>query len=156
MYKILVLGEPFPRSRPRDRYRERDNGRPNNEGNARTSATGLQTETSTTTSSSMTGVPTIVLSGVRQYSGQLPTILQSRERPDECGSSYEENVDGSKDSGDTGSVGDPELVSIFDGHSSPLGSAQRHGSRGSKSRQVIERRERDGGRREGKWERKHS
>lgn len=143
-------------SRPRDRYRERDNGRPSNEGNARTSATGLQTETSTTTSSSMTGVPTIVLSGARQYSGQLPTILQSRERPDECGSSYEENVDGSKDSGDTGSVGDPELVSIFDGHSSPLGSAQRHGSRGSKSRQVIERRERDGGRREGKWERKHS
>ncbi|XP_022147021.1 uncharacterized protein LOC111016058 isoform X2 [Momordica charantia] len=143
-------------SRPRDRYRERDNGRPSNEGNPRTSASGLQPETSTTTSSSMSGVPTIVLSGARQYSGQLPTILQSRERPDECGSSYEENVDGSRDSGDTGSVGDPELVSIFDGHSAPLGSAQRHGSRGSKSRQVIERRERDGGRREGKWERKHS
>uniref|UniRef100_A0A9I9CNE9 Galactose-binding domain-containing protein n=1 Tax=Cucumis melo TaxID=3656 RepID=A0A9I9CNE9_CUCME len=143
-------------SRPRDRYRERDNGRPSNEGNARTTASGLQTETSTTTSSSMTGLPTIVLSGARQYSGQLPTILQSRERPDECGSSYDENVDGSKDSGDTGSVGDPELVSIFDGHSGPLGSGQRHGSRGSKSRQVIERRERDGGRREGKWERKHS
>ncbi|XP_023527123.1 uncharacterized protein LOC111790459 isoform X1 [Cucurbita pepo subsp. pepo] len=143
-------------SRPRDRYRERDNGRPSNEGNARTSAGGLQTETSTTTNSSMTGVPTIVLSGARQYSGQLPTILQSRERPDECGSSYDENIDGSKDSGDTGSVGDPELVSIFDGHSGPPGSSQRHGSRGSKSRQVIERRERDGGRREGKWERKHS
>lgn len=33
-----------------------------------------------------------------------------------------------------------------------FGSGQRHGSRGSKSRQVVERRERDG-RREGKWQR---
>lgn len=93
-------------------------------------------------------MPTVVLSGSRQFSGQLPTILQARDRPDECGSSYEENLDG-----DTGSVGDPESVSAFDGQSSGFGSAQR--SRGSKSRQVVERRERDG-RREGKWERKHS
>jgi len=66
---------------------------------------------------------------------------------------YEENVDGSKDSGDTSSIGDPELVSAFEGPSG--GYSQRHSSRGSKSRQVGERRDRDS-RREGKWERKHS
>ena len=103
----------------------------------------------------MASMPTVVLSGSRPFSGQLPTILQSRDRLDECGSSYEENIDGSKDSGDTGSVGDPDLASAFDGQVVGFGSAQRHGSRGSKSRQVAERRERDG-RREGKWERKHS
>lgn len=98
-------------------------------------------------------MPTVVLSGSRQFSGQLPTILQSRDRQDEGGSSYEENFDGSRDSGDTGSIGDPELVSALEGQ--PGGSAQRHGgSRGSKSRQIMERRDRDG-RREGKWERKH-
>lgn len=101
----------------------------------------------------MAAMPTVVLSGSRPFSGQLPTILQSRDRLDECGSSYEENLDGSKDSGDTGSVGDPDLASAFDGQPGGFGSAQRHGSRGSKSRQVVERRERDG-RREGKWERK--
>ncbi|GAV65319.1 hypothetical protein CFOL_v3_08834 [Cephalotus follicularis] len=88
-------------------------------------------------------------------SGQPPTILQSRDRSDDCGSSYEENLDGSKDSGDTGSVGDPDSVSAFDGQSSGFGSAQRHGSRAGKSRQGTERRERES-RREGKWERKHS
>ncbi|PON87476.1 Galactose-binding domain-like [Trema orientale] len=139
--------------RPRERYRERENGRAGNEGSTRTSTSGsLQLETST--SSSMASMPTVVLSGSRQFSGQLPTILQSRDRLDECGSSYEENIDGSKDSGDTGSVGDPDLASAFDGQVGGYGSAQRHGSRGSKSRQVVERRERDG-RREGKWERKH-
>lgn len=100
-------------------------------------------------------MPTVVLSGSRPFSGQPPTILQSRDRQDDCGSSYEENFDGSKDSGDTSSVGDPDLVLAFDGQSGGFGSAQRHGSRGNKSRQVMERRERDG-RREGKWERKHS
>ncbi|KAF5451858.1 hypothetical protein F2P56_026920 [Juglans regia] len=135
-------------SRPRERYRERENGRSGNEGSTRSSGS-LQPETSTSSTSVM---PTVVL---RQFSGQLPTILQSRDRPDESVSSYEENVDGSKDSGDTCSVGDPELVSAFDGPSGGFGSAQRHGSRGSKSRQVVERREREG-RREGKWERKHS
>jgi len=102
--------------------------------------------------------PAIVLSGSRPFSGQPPTILQSRDRQDDCGSSYEENFEGSKDSGDTGSVGDPDSITAFDGQSVGFGSAQRHGSRGSKSRQVMERREgreRDG-RREGKWERKHS
>ena len=100
--------------------------------------------------------PSVVLSGSRPFSGQVPTILQSRDRLDECGSSYEENFDGSKDSGDTGSVGDPDLVSAFEGQPGGIiGSTQRHGSRGSKSRQMMERRERDGGRREGKWERKH-
>ncbi len=141
-------------SRPRDRYRERENGRSGNEGSTRISSGSLQPETSAT-STSMGTMPTVVLSGSRQFSGQLPTILQSRDRLDECASSYEENLDGSKDSGDTGSVGDPDLVSAFDVQSGGFGSAQRHGSRGSKSRQVVERRERDS-RREGKWERKHA
>lgn len=101
----------------------------------------------------MATVPTI-LSGSRSFSSQLPTILQSRDRPDECGSSYEENIDGSKDSGDTGSAGDADSVSVFDGQSGGFGSSQRHGPRGSKSRQLLERREWEG-RREGKWERKH-
>ncbi|XP_058002551.1 uncharacterized protein LOC110658126 isoform X2 [Hevea brasiliensis] len=140
-------------SRPRERYRERENGRSSNEGSTRTSSGSLQAEISTTSSSM--SMPAVVLSGSRSFSGQPPTILQSRDRTDECGSSYEENFDGSKDSGDTGSVGDPDLISAFDGQSGGFGSAQRHGSRGSKSRQVMERRERDG-RREGKWERKHS
>uniref|UniRef100_A0A2N9HB34 Uncharacterized protein n=1 Tax=Fagus sylvatica TaxID=28930 RepID=A0A2N9HB34_FAGSY len=122
-------------SRPRDRYRERENGRSGNEGSTRISSGSLQPETSAT-STSMGTMPTVVLSGSRQFSGQLPTILQSRDRLDECASSYEENLDGSKDSGDTGSVGDPDLVSAFDVQSGGFGSAQRHGSRGSKSRQV--------------------
>ncbi|XP_022718696.1 uncharacterized protein LOC111276964 isoform X3 [Durio zibethinus] len=144
---------PSSHTRPRERYRERENGRPSNEGSTRTSSS-LQPET--TTSSLIAATPTIVLSGSRSFSSQPPTILQSRDRGDECSSSYEENFDGSKDSGDTGSVGDPELVSTFDGQSGGFGSSQRHGSRGSsKSRQVLERRERDG-RRESKWERKHS
>lgn len=134
-------------SRPRERYRERENGRSGNEGSTRSNV-GLQPEISTSSTSVM---PTVL----RQFSGQQPTILQSRDRPDESVSSYEENVDGSKDSGDTCSVGDPELVSAFDGPSGGFGSAQRHASRGSKSRQLVERREREG-RREGKWERKHS
>ncbi|CAK7341725.1 unnamed protein product [Dovyalis caffra] len=141
--------------RPRDRYRERENGRSSNEGSARTNTGSLQPDT--TTSSSM-AMPTVVLSGSRPFSGQPPTILQSRDRQDDCGSSYEESLDGSKDFGDTGSVGDPDSITAFDGQSVGFGSAQRHGSRGSKSRQVMERREgreRDG-RREGKWERKHS
>ncbi|KAK3000070.1 hypothetical protein RJ639_023133 [Escallonia herrerae] len=140
-------------SRPRERYRERENGRSSNEGNIRTSSGSLQPET-TTSNSSMTAIPTVVLSGTRPFSGQPPTILQSRDRPDECGSSYEENFEGSRDSGDTGSVGDPDLVSALDAQSGGFGSAQRHGSRAGKSRQIMERRERDG-RREGKWERKH-
>ncbi|GLT36455.1 hypothetical protein SLA2020_108300 [Shorea laevis] len=137
-------------SRPRERYRERENGRAGGEGSIRTGTGSLQPE-----GSSMATMPTVVLSGSRSFSAQPPTILQSRDRADECSSSYEENLDSSKDSGDTGSIGDPELVSAFDGQSGGFGSAQRHGSRGSKSRQVVERRERDG-RREGKWERKHS
>ncbi|ESR50586.1 hypothetical protein CICLE_v10030475mg [Citrus x clementina] len=139
--------------RPRERYRERENGRSSAEGTARPSTGSLQPEISTS-SSSMAGMPTIVLSGSRSFSGQTPTILQPRDRSDDCGSSYEENFDGSRDSGDTGSIGDPESVSAFDGQSGVFVSSQRHGSRGSKSRQVMERRERDG-RREGKWERKH-
>ncbi|KAK6804186.1 hypothetical protein RDI58_001970 [Solanum bulbocastanum] len=136
--------------RPRERYREREMGRAGNEG-TRTS-TGM-TLPETATSSSMVTMPTVVLSGARQFSGQHPTILQSRDR-DECGSSYEENFDGSKDSGDTGSIGDADLVSALEGPSMNFGSSQRHGPRGSKPRQIVERRERDG-RRESKWERKH-
>ncbi|KAL7126039.1 hypothetical protein ABFS83_14G158400 [Erythranthe nasuta] len=123
-------------TRARDRYRERENSREgNNEGG------------------SLRTVTTLPLRG-SSFSGQLPTILQSRERSDECGSSYEENFDGSKDSGDTGSLGDSDMVSALEGQNSNYGSGQRHGSRGGKSRQIVERRERDG-RREGKWERKH-
>ncbi|XP_058225121.1 uncharacterized protein LOC131334217 isoform X2 [Rhododendron vialii] len=141
-------------SRPRERYRERENGRSSNEGNLRAMSGSLQTETGTS-NSSLTNMPSVVLAGSRPFSGQVPTILQSRDRLDDGGSSYEENFDGSKDSGDTGSVGDPDLVSALDGQPGGVGSAQRHGPRGSKpSRQMIERRERDG-RREGKWERKH-
>lgn len=141
-------------SRPRERYRERENGRSGNEGTLRSNSGSLQSEISTTASSiaAMAAMPTVVLSGSRAFSGQPPTILQSRDRPDEGGSSYEENFDGSKDSGDTGSIGDPELVSAFDGLSGGFGSSQR--PRGSKSRQIMERKEREG-RREGKWERKH-
>ncbi|KAG5538928.1 hypothetical protein RHGRI_019470 [Rhododendron griersonianum] len=141
-------------SRPRERYRERENGRSSNEGNLRAMSGSLQTETGTS-NSSLTNMPSVVLAGSRPFSGQVPTILQSRDRLDDGGSSYEENFDGSKDSGDTGSVGDADLVSALDGQPGGVGSAQRHGPRGSKpSRQMIERRERDG-RREGKWERKH-
>jgi hypothetical protein len=139
-------------SRPRDRFRERDNGRSGNEGSTRVGPGSLQPEIPST-NSSMVSSPTIVLSGSRTFSGQMPTILQSRDRQDDTGSINEENVDGSRDSGDTGSVGDPELVSAFDGQSGGYGS-QRHSSRGSKSRQLGERREREN-RREGKWERKH-
>ncbi|KAK8464628.1 hypothetical protein PHAVU_010G039700 [Phaseolus vulgaris] len=139
-------------SRPRDRFRERENGRSGNEGSSRVGSGSLQPEIPST-SPSIVPSPTIVLSGSRTFTGQLPTILQSRDRQDDTGSMYEENVDGSKDSGDTSSIGDPELVSAFEGPSG--GYSQRHSSRGSKSRQVGERRDRDS-RREGKWERKHS
>lgn len=148
------MGFPSCYSRPRDRFRERENGRSGNEGSTRVGSSGsLQPEIPSTTSSIVPS-PTIVLSGSRTFTGQLPTILQSRDRQDDTGSMYEENVDGSKDSGDTSSIGDPELVSAFEGPSSGYAS-QRHSSRGSKSRQVGERRDRDS-RREGKWERKHS
>ncbi|XP_022865442.1 uncharacterized protein LOC111385283 isoform X2 [Olea europaea var. sylvestris] len=140
-------------SRPRDRYRERENGRAGNEGSLRASTGNLQPDT-VPTSSAIGSIPTVVLSGNRQFSGQLPTILQSRDRSDECGSSYDETFDVNKDPGDTGSIGDPD-VSSLEGQSIGFGSAQRQGSRGSKTRQVIERRERGDGRREGKWERKH-
>lgn len=137
-----------PSSRPRERYRERDNGRSTNEGNLRTSGGsggGLPPDFTN---------PTIVLSGARQFSGQPPTLLQPRDRQDEGGSSYEENFDGSRDSGDTGSVGEPDIMMALEGQSGNFGSGQRNVSRGNKSRQMVERRERDG-RREGKWERRH-
>ncbi|EMS63452.1 hypothetical protein TRIUR3_14083 [Triticum urartu] len=90
---------------------------------------------------------TVVMGGASRPSS-FPTILQSRDRGSDGG--YEENAEGSRDSGgDTSSMGDPEL----DGP----GSGSRHGTRAGgsskSSRQVLERRERDG-RREGKWERK--
>ncbi|PWA53886.1 Armadillo-type fold [Artemisia annua] len=137
-------------SRPRDRYRERDNGRPTNEGTLRTSGSGDFTNPS----SSMASTPNVVIPGQRQFSGQQTTLLQSRDRPDDGGSGYEENIDGSRDSGDTGSVGEPDLMMAFEGQSGNFGPGQRHGSRGNKPRQVMDRRERDT-RREGKWERRH-
>ncbi|PIA33619.1 hypothetical protein AQUCO_04100205v1 [Aquilegia coerulea] len=147
-------------SRSRDRFRERENGRPAQEGSSRPSSSGREsgvTQPMTSGSTVISGLavgPTVVLGGSRPYSSQLPTILQSRDRSHERDSSYEDNYDGSKDSGDTGSAGDPDLASAFDGVGS-YGSLQRPGSRGSKSRQVTERREHDG-RRGGKWERKQS
>ncbi|KNA25922.1 hypothetical protein SOVF_002230 [Spinacia oleracea] len=141
-------------SRPRDRYRDRESGRSNADGSVRASTSSLPPDMPLNTQS-LTTTPTVVLSGSRTFPVQPPTILQARDRVDECSSSYEENLDGSKDSGDTGSTGDPELGPGFDGLAGGFGSSQRHGSRGSKSRQILERRERDG-RREGKWERKQS
>ncbi|XP_027083960.1 uncharacterized protein [Coffea arabica] len=144
----------FPSStHSRPRYRERENGRAVGEGNLRGSTGSMQSETATT-SSSMATMPKVVLSGGRQFSGQIPTILQSQDRPDDYSSTYEENFDGSKDSGDSGSIGDPDLVSALEGQSIVSGSSLRHGSRGGKPRQIMERRERES-RREGKWERKH-
>ncbi|KAE8821333.1 hypothetical protein D1007_00724 [Hordeum vulgare] len=121
-----------PSSRARERYRERDNGR------------GAQQEGSR--GQGHEGQSTVVMGGASRPSS-FPTILQSRDRGSDGG--YEENAEGSRDSGgDTSSMGDPE----FDGP----GSGSRHGTRAGSSkssRQVMERRERDG-RREGKWERK--
>ncbi|MCL7047247.1 hypothetical protein MKW94_012626 [Papaver nudicaule] len=154
-----------PSGRQRDRYRDRENGRSGHEGGIRSSSTGHESGPTSQTptggaSSNVASIPTVVLggSGSRQFSGQLPTILQSRDRPEERGGgSYEDNFEGSRDSGDTGSVGDSDTASAFDGQAGGFGSGQRNISRGSKSRQLVERREREGGgRREGKWERKHS
>ncbi|OAY73554.1 hypothetical protein ACMD2_02487 [Ananas comosus] len=138
-------------SRPRERYRERENARSGQqqEGSLRASSRDREAGTSQLVAHGPT-TPTIVLAGSRSFSGHIPTILQSRDRAaDERGTTYEESVEGSRDSGDGSSIGDPELGSAFDGL------VPRHGSRGSRSRQVVERREREG-RREGKWERKHS
>ncbi|XP_031114054.1 uncharacterized protein LOC116017589 isoform X1 [Ipomoea triloba] len=141
-------------SRPRERYRERENGRAVNEGTLKASTGTGQPET-VSTSSSTAAMPTVMLSGARQFSSQLPTILQSRDRSDEGGNSYDDNFDGSRDSGDTGSIGDADIASALDGVSMNFGPSQKLGSRGGgKSRQIMERRDRDG-RREGKWERKH-
>ncbi|CAL0324369.1 unnamed protein product [Lupinus luteus] len=137
-------------SRPRDRFRERESGRSGNDGSARAGSGSLQPEVASS-NSSMAAQPTIVFSGSRTFTGQPPTILQSRDRQDDSGSIYEENIDGSRDSGDTGSAGDPELISAFDGQPSGYGS-QRHNSRGSKPRQLGERRDRGD---KSKWERKH-
>ncbi|CAN6319011.1 unnamed protein product [Urochloa humidicola] len=128
----------------RERYRERDGGRAQQE--ARSSSRGH--EGGSGQAPAPTGSPGVVLAGSRTFSGgNLPTILQPRDRaaPDDDNAWTE----GSRDSGDAGSIGDPE----FDGPR-PRGSGK-----SSSSRQVVERRERDGtapgaGRREGKWERK--
>ncbi|KAM0859799.1 hypothetical protein ACQ4PT_046932 [Festuca glaucescens] len=122
-----------PNSRTRGRYRERDNVRSPQQDGSR--------------SQGHEGQPTVVVGASRpSFPGNLPTILQSRDRGSD---GYEDNADGSRDSGgDTSSMGDPE----FDGP----GSGMRHGTRSGSSRSsrpVVERRERDG-RREGKWERK--
>ncbi|OEL13670.1 hypothetical protein BAE44_0025313 [Dichanthelium oligosanthes] len=141
-----------PNSRSRERYRERDGGRAQQEGGSlRSSSRGHEGGSSQTPTPA--GGPAAVLAGSRSFSGgSLPTILHPRERA----AADEDNAwtEGSRDSGDASSIGDPE----FDG-------PRPHGSRGSgassksSSRQVVERRERDGtaagtGRREGKWERK--
>lgn len=146
-----------PNSRPRERYRERDGGRPGNEGSIRPSSRGRESASSQSATAGVgmaSPAPTVVLAGSRSFSGHLPTILQPRERIEERSAAYEDSFEGSRDSGDASSAGDPELSSAFDGLPGGFGSASRPGSRGSKSRQIADRRERDG-RREGKWERKH-
>ncbi|XP_062200661.1 uncharacterized protein LOC133903346 isoform X2 [Phragmites australis] len=130
-----------PNSRSRERYRERDgSSRGQQEGSLRSSSRGHEGG-----GSAQVPAP-VVLAGSRTFSGgNLPTILQPRERAADEESAW--------DAGDASSIGDAE----FDG-------ARPHGPRGSSksssSRQVVERRERDGAaaagtaRREGKWERK--
>ncbi|KAG6518686.1 hypothetical protein ZIOFF_022166 [Zingiber officinale] len=147
-----------PNSRSRERYRDRDDGRSRQEANIKSSNRGHDGGTSQTTLAVSAGAPsgpTVVLTGSRIYTGQPLTILQSRDRSSERAPSYEDSIEGNRDSGDTSSIGDSELGLAFDGSPGGFGSAPRHGSRGSKSRSIVERRERDG-RREGKWERKHS
>ncbi|XP_020528917.1 uncharacterized protein LOC18444006 [Amborella trichopoda] len=137
-----------PSSRPRERYRERDN--------VKASTRGLEgggSEPSTAPTPSSTVPPplnqqTVVLAGSRSYSGSIPAILHHRD--------HEESGEGSRDSGDAGSVGDPEVGLGSDVFGPGFSTGVRHGGRGGKPRQMVERRERDGGRREGKWERKHS
>lgn len=146
---MMLIPLLFSPTRARDRYRERENSRESNEGSLRTNTRTVQPDAIGNTTN--TNTTPVVLSGRGSFSGPPPTILQSRDRSEDCGSSYEENFDGSKDSGDTGSVGDSD---ILEGQPMSFGSGQRHSSRGGKSRQIVERRERDS-RREGKWERKH-
>lgn len=145
-------------SRSRERYRDRDEGRSRQEANIKSSNRGHDGGTPQTTLAVSAGAPsgpTVVLTGSRIYTGQPPTILQSRDRSSERAPSYEDSIEGNRDSGDTSSIGDSELGLAFDVLPGGFGLAPRHGSRGSKSRSIVERRERDG-RREGKWERKHS
>nr|CAB3500019.1 unnamed protein product [Digitaria exilis] len=139
-----------PNSRSRERYRERDGGRAQQEvGSLRSSSRGH--EGGSAQASAAAGGPAVVLAGSRTFSGgNLPTILQPRER-----AATDDDyawTEGSRDSGDASSIGDPE----FDG---PRSHVARGGGGKSSSRQLVERRERDGtaagtGRREGKWERK--
>ena len=131
-------------SRSRERYRERDGGRAQQEaGSLRSSRRGQ--DGGSAQASAPAGAPTVMLAGSRTFSGgNLPTILQPRERSADEDNAWAE---------DASSNGDPELDGV-----------RPHGPRGSSSkpssRQVAERRERDGGtaagtgRREGKWERK--
>lgn len=142
-------------SRPRDRYRERETGRGGAEGSLRSSSRDRESGQAPTNQS--TSMPTIVLSGSRTFTGQTPTILQSRERTEDHSSAggLEEIFEGCRDQGDTGSMGDPELSSAFEPSPGSFTLAQKQGSRTSKSRQALERRDRDS-RREGKWERKQS
>lgn len=138
-----------PNSRSRERYRERDGSRSHQEG-SRSSSRGHEGGSAQASAPAGGPGPTVVLAGSRTFSGgNLPTILQPRERTADEDSAWAE---GTRDSGDAGSIGDPE----FDG-------ARQHGPRGggsksSSSRQLVERREREGAagtaRREGKWERK--
>ncbi|XP_049936727.1 uncharacterized protein LOC116265450 isoform X2 [Nymphaea colorata] len=144
-------------SRPRERYRERDSGRPAQEGSLRPSSAGSGGREGAITpppagGTNATSATPLVLGSSRTYAVQPPLILKSRERTEER--TYDDNIDGSRDSGDAGSIGDPDSSSV-DGTSVGYGASHRHGSRSGKPRQIVERRERDG-RREGKWERKHS
>ena len=135
-------------SRSRERYRERDGGRAQQEAGSLRSCSRGHEGGSAQAPAPAGGTP-VVLAGSRSYSGGNLPILQPRD----CAAADEDTAwtEGSRDSGDASSIGDPE----FDGLR-PQG--PRGGGKPS-SRQVLERRERDGsgagtGRREGKWERK--
>jgi len=137
-----------PNSRSRERYRERDGGRAQQEAGSLRSCSRGHEGGSAQAPAPAGGTP-VVLAGSRSYSGGNLPILQPRD----CAAADEDTAwtEGSRDSGDASSIGDPE----FDGLR-PQG--PRGGGKPS-SRQVLERRERDGtgastGRREGKWERK--
>ncbi|KAH9298584.1 hypothetical protein KI387_030266, partial [Taxus chinensis] len=156
-----------PSSRPRERYREREGGRPAQEGSLRpdSSGSGVRengttppatptasvSNTSVTSIGALSSTPTIVTNSSRIYPVQMSAFSHARDRGDERG--YEDSFDGMREISDASSIGDPEIGSSMDMISGSFGAPHRQGSRITKPRQIVERRERDG-RREGKWERK--
>lgn len=144
-------------SRPRERYRERESGRSSQESRPNSSS-GINHESSTTppatptAGASTSSFPSIVIASStlnsRAYPGQSLISSQIRDRMDDRG--YDEGLDGVGINVEAGNYGDLE-VGVID-----MGSGiHRQGSRASRPRQIVERRERES-RREGKWERKQT